>query len=382
MKIKNSSVQSLLKEVSSLTDQGQWQSQISDIVNLINKCIFYLDSADVYMKQYSDINNKQTALMSMKMAQLQDKENKYSDALKNELNDITVERLQQQTYEALAKGYALVTKLAELVTNRPLTYTVVVAGSNGKSSTLASSTLTLEESLSDAVLDFETQGIGLSIRSTQKTINNALNKLTDKGTVGNRFKKNVFQKLKIMKLSDQQKKVWDDLKAVGDAAIIESEDKNKHKTKYGINYGTVTESFMDFYRKGYNIMSGDYSRIHFSYYNMLEKGRNNLTYYKDGDVVYHDSQNKLIHEQIKSLTSFTSTARFDVATLSNVSTPLADLKKIFEAYQEKPDNNVLMQALNKEFTAEEGEGDRKWKGAVSMEVHKFLDDTFGTKYYT
>jgi hypothetical protein len=83
---------------------------------------------------------------------------------------------------------------------------------------------------------------------------------------------------------------------------------------------------MDSYRNGYSGVSSGYGRIHSSYYNMLEKGRNNLAYYKGGDVEYLDSNGKIISEQIKSLTSFTSTSRFDVATLSNVLTPLTHLQ--------------------------------------------------------
>jgi hypothetical protein len=47
-----------------------------------------------------------------------------------------------------------------------------------------------------------------------------------------------------------------------------------------------------------------------------------------------------------------------------------------------PNENILMESLNKEFTAENGEGDRKWNEAISSEVHNFLDETFGMNYFT
>lgn len=378
MRIKNSSVQSILKEVNALTAKNQ-PLPIEDIIALIDQCVFTLESANKYMKQYSKLEDKQTALMQMKIAQLQN--GNYSDVLKTQLNDISEQKLKQDTTEALIKGYTLVTKLAELVTNRSLNYTIVIAGSKGQSSTLASSTLTLEELLSDASLDFGKQGIGLSIRSSQKTIQNALAALNANGTTGNRYKTNVLSKMKSIQLTNQQSSLWEDLKMIGDAAVVET-DQGKHKTKYGINYGTVIESFMDVYRNGYNGVSSGYNKIHSSYYTMLEKGRNNLAYYKGGDVEYIDSNGKKISEQIKSLTSFTSKSRFDVATLSNVLTPLTNLQTIFTNYQSNPNESVLMEALNKEFTANPGEGDRRWDDAISSEVHKFLDETFGMNYFT
>jgi hypothetical protein len=55
-------------------------------------------------------------------------------------------------------------------------------------------------------------------------------------------------------------------------------------------------------------------------YALLEKGRNNLAYYLGGDITDNG-----VDYQVKTLSAYGKVGRFDVATLSNVITPLKQI---------------------------------------------------------
>jgi hypothetical protein len=80
------------------------------------------------------------------------------------------------------------------------------------------------------------------------------------------------------------------------------------------NYGQLAESFMEYYFTPPDDFEDTVEYI----YNLLEKGRNNLAYYLGADI----NAGSAGLWQIKALSTYGSRGRADVATLTNVLTPL------------------------------------------------------------
>lgn len=372
--------------INDILKNNQGQLNITEIKQLIDKCILVLDSAEKYMSEYRQDNaTKQSALEKMYNAQL----NSYDQAtLLNAFNsdkqNISEQALKMKTMEALKEGYALISELSALIMNRPIEYTILTSGRVSGEHVLGQSTLTLDQLLDESSLEFsKAGGIGLKVTATKKNIESALRSLKLEQQMDQRLNnRSVFSNMKLMQLNDNQKNTWSDLVEIGEnasAKVLNDKGNWVRSTKYGLNFGVISESFMELYRNKITPTRG-YNLIHSFYYNLLEKGRNNLAYYKGPDVSYIDDFGNRKNEQIKSLTAYTGKGRFDIATLSNVLFPLRKLQSIFS------DSTImeeqLTEKLQQEFTAKSGEGDRPWNQTVSEEVHGFLDDVFGMNYYS
>lgn len=335
---------------------------ISKILDMVDECIKNLEEAQRYMDEIENHNN--TLLEEMTKAQLQE------SGLKRSASQNVA--LKNKTMKSLMEGYALVTKLREAVTGETIQYNVLLGHSNAK---VASATLNLEQMLSSANLDFGTTGIGLSIRTTEKQITNLMKKLNNPNSdLSKIYSKSVFQQMKEVQLNATDKQVWNNLMNMTDAA--------SGKT-HGINYGNAIESFMEYYRnKDTYVNQGIFKQGSKKgiYYNLLEKGRNNLAYYYGGDINYNVNGQKY-SEQIKGMTSYTKRSRIDVATLSNVLTPLKMIRSTMENFSTfGPD--ILEQQLKEQFTATEGQGDRLFQDEVKQSVESMLDNIFGSQGYS
>ena len=138
-----------------------------------------------------------------------------------------------------------------------------------------------------------------------------LNRIDKGEDLTSKYKRAVLSKMQTMEMDENDKQVWKDLTSVAEQT----------RGSYGINYGTAIESFMRYYRKKDSYIASGITSIESKrgiYDDLLEQGRNNLPYYYGGDIEYGSRHS----EQIKSMTGFTRKSRFDVATLSNVLTPL------------------------------------------------------------
>ena len=339
------------KMIANLRPPGNIQA-INDLIALIEECTETLEKADHYMKEIQ--RGEETTLQKMMEAQIEGKP-MYANI------GAAKTALKMQTIQALIEGYSLVTQLREMVTGQSIGYTVVVGGGT----TVAKAELNLEELLSSANLDFGRNGIGLSIRSTEKQINRMLSRIDKGEDLTSKYKRAVFSKMQTMEMDETDKQVWKDLTAVAE----------RTRGGYGINYGTAIESFMQYYRnKDSYIASGITSESKRGiYYDLLEKGRNNLPYYYGGDVEYGSGYS----EQIKGMTGFTSKSRFDVATLSNVLTPLQSIKQTLYTFRDSGGSGILEEQLQQQFTANDGQGDRPCQDAVRNEVQSMLTEMFG-----
>lgn len=372
--------------IQSILKNNKGQLDIEKIKKLINDCIITLDSAQQYMREYKKEGAiKSSALRQMYNTQLEKYgKEKLMNAISEDKKNINEEMLKKKTMEALKKGYALISELSALIMDRPIEYSIITAGRVSGEHVLSQSTLTLDQLLDDSSLEFsKAGGIGLKVVAAKKDIESALKSLKTETKMDQRLNnRNIFANAKLMQLNTNQKNMWSDLVEIGENASTKVQnDKGNwvRTTKYGLNFGVITESFMGSYRNKMT-SAGGYNLIHSFYYKLLEKGRNNLAYYKGPDISYIDDFGNRKNEQIKSLTSYTSKGRFDIATLSNVLAPLKDLESIFS------DSTLIQENLNErlaqEFTAKPREGDRPWNEAVSAEVHAFLDETFGMNHFT
>lgn len=334
---------------------------INKILDMVDECIKNLTEAQEYMDQVEQYNN--SLLEKMSKAQLQE------SGLKMSASENVA--LKNKAMKSLMEGYALVTKLREVVTGESIKYNIILGSNNTQ---VASATLNLEQMLSSANLDFGVTGIGLSIRTTEKQITNLMKRLNDPNSnLSKSYSKSVFQKMKNVQLNATDKQVWNNLMNMVDTDV----------RKHGINYGNAIESFMEYYRnKDIYVNQGIFKQNSKKsiYYNLLEKGRNNLAYYYGGDITYNQN-GQLYSEQIKGMTSYTKRSRIDVATLSNVLTPLKMIRSTMENFAVFGPE-VLEQQLKEQFTATEGQGDRPFQNEIKQSVESMLDGIFGPQGYS
>ena len=145
--------------------------------------------------------------------------------------------------------------------------------------------------------------------------------------------------------------------------------------KAGLNKGHIGESFID-----YLLNSGMGHEKDLDYiYSLLEKGKNNLAYYRGPDI---ETADKLF--QVKTLSVYGSSqkegasGRFDVAKLSNVLTPLLKIQEVL--MQMAADNEVIdPNRLTQIFIGAEGEGDRPFSKDITEIVQNVIKQEFALK---
>lgn len=229
------------------------------------------------------------------------------NATKNKVSSLYTRR---QIRIAILEGYSVVTLLREQVLNEPVHYKIMSLGrDNSGNNVLLEANPTLAQVLSTASLDTKT--FSLRLTETQHQFNKILAGLDSSEQVIS-LRNTVLKQMQRVQLNPEQSDMWDLMHRIQDAlSTIEG--------AY-INYGQLAESFMEYYFTPPDDFEDSVEYI----YNLLEKGRNNLAYYLGADI---DAGSAGLW-QIKALSTYGSRGRADVATLTNVLTPLRAIQNM------------------------------------------------------
>lgn len=327
----------------------------------VDKCIATLKLAQTELVAKAQVRAKTTALADL-IKDNPDRSEAISEA-KNALK-IAEQALSQTKAEiadqatrrdirlAIMEGYAIVTLLREKITGEVIDYKIMSMGVDGQGQqVLLEAHPTLAEVLSSASLD--SRSFSLRITMTQHQFKKALADL-DKGEQVTSLRNSVLKKMTRVQLTDEQANMWETFVQVKEAL----QDIEGART----NFGQIGESFMEYY---YNGM--DAPTMLDSIYTLLEKGRNNLAYYLGPDVTGGGQL-----WQVKALSTYSSTGRADIATLTNVLNPL----KTISEYLANAVTKDIRIALNEFFRAtKEGQGDRSFNEKVGENVREAISTT-------
>lgn len=262
---------------------------------------------------------------------------------------------------ALMEGYIIVNLLREAIIEKHIDYKVLTIGkgTEGKP-VLFEAHPTMAEVLSASNYD----NLLLKVNITQTHFQKLLSDQTLQGSKTNGLT-SILSQMTQVQLNSAQTEMLENLLNTQEALLsVEGA---------GLNKGHIGESFID-----YLLNSGMGHEKDLDYiYSLLEKGKNNLAYYKGPDV---ETADKLF--QVKTLSVYGSSqkegasGRFDVAKLSNVLTPLLQIQGILmemAAKNEVIDPDKLAAQV---FIGAEGEGDRPFQKDITEIVQNVIKKEF------
>lgn len=334
---------------------------IKVLKNRVDKCIATLKLAQTELVAKSQVRAKTTALADL-IKNNPDRDEAISEAknalriAEQALNQTKAEIANQATRRdirlAIMEGYTIVTLLREKITGEVIDYKIMSMGVDGQGQqVLLEAHPTLAEVLSSASLD--SRSFSLRITMTQHQFKKALADL-DKGEQVTSLRNSVLKKMTRVQLTDEQANMWETFVQVKEA--LQDIDGAR------ANFGQIGESFMEYY---YNGM--DAPTMLDSIYTLLEKGRNNLAYYLGPDVTGGGQL-----WQVKALSTYSSTGRADIATLTNVLHPLQSISE----YLANAVTTDLRASLTKFFTVDRaGQGDRLFGENVGRAVRNAISTT-------
>lgn len=288
------------------------------------------------------------------------------------------EKIRQDTKIALIQGMRVIHQLQTAIQGEEIQYKIVIAGEQ-----MYEANVNLEDVLESSQFDFSKKGgFTLRLTATKSQMQQAINAI-DNVSLQNKINNSVLSKMQKVQLPKgidmtEAKKVWDNLvniktnlesfsrrkminylkNTLGDEEfnkLYRRGNKIKNLPGWKINYGNITEAFYEALTYGdiSNLTSADY-------FQLIEKSRNNLAHYKGGDVE---------NFQIKALSNFedSKVGRVDIATVSNVLTPLT---QIYEAIDSEGIINIS--ALKKVFEKKVGEGDRPFNERIKVKIEEIV----------
>lgn len=243
----------------------------------------------------------------------------------------------------LMEGVAIVELVRQKITGEVIHYKIAAIGLDKQGQEIiVEKHPSLAEVLRQTTLE-DSSGISLKITQTRAQFNELINQLEieEKEDI---IKNNALKKMQRVQLNDQQKIIWNLLKEI------------RVSSGKVLTYGQIYESLQAY--QGEPI-------THETLFNLVQKGINNLPYYKGPDI---DLNGTLF--QLKTLTTLSqkegAIGRFDIATLSNVLTPLKEIRKMLSPLD--------IEKLKKFFNPKQGEGNRKLNQDLSVKIDNIIDD--------
>lgn len=345
---------------------GNIKGNIKTLLQLSQQCISVLETAQNYYKNQITLDSS-SALENMANTQLTKKP--VNRSLQQASSNISKSDLRKKTKQALMAGYTLVNRMRAFSTGEEIQYEIVVAGKK-----LASAHLSMDELLESATLDFSKNGIALRVARSSKILENLINSIdNDNVDLSKKYNQPMMQNMRYIKMSEQDSHIWQQLVSIKeglDAEKLKMDIKGIEASGFTLNYGNLIEAFMEYY---YNKEEYQFDEEHglSSYYKLLEKSRNDLAYYYGPDI---ENQNL----QIKGLSTQGSTGRFDIATLSNVLTPLKQIRDLLaHLSSDEQRATVLKEKLKNKFTVGPGAGDRPFKDDIKNIVKNIISEKTG-----
>lgn len=295
----------------------------SSLQTRISQCIAILEAAKEELSAKNTVVAKFKAVQSITIARdgaealvaAQEALNQAQIALNQAKARVSSNYTRRQIRLAILEGYAIVTILREQLTGETIDYKIMTMGEDGEGNdVLFSAQPTLAQVLSSASLDTKT--FSLRITATQHQFQKLLvNMDAAEPVIG--LRNSILKQMQVIQLDSAQADMWATLKKI-QASLSQIEGAFT-------NYGQLAESFMEYYFIPPDGLEDTVEYI----YSLLEKGRNNLAYYLGADI--NTGQGGLW--QVKALSVYGSRGRADVATLTNVLTPLKEILRMITNIQ-------------------------------------------------
>lgn len=287
---------------------------------------------------------------------------KAKQALEDAKVDLELLQDNNQLKAALMEGYIIVTQLREQLLET-IDYKVLAVGRGADGSpVLFESHPTLQELLSAA--NFDGSSFTLRVNLSCNQFQNLLAQI-DQQSKKNVFKHSILNKMSQVQLNSDQASMLENLLNI---SLALSDVKGA-----GMNKGQAIESFEEYFLNDGGNRSSDVDYI----YSLLEKGRNNLAYYKGPDI---RSASGLF--QVKTLSVYGdkdkegSSGRFNAVVLSSVLQPLIMIRDELSAMKGVLDSSTL---TSKIFLEKEGEGDHLFEEKVGRVVKNVIKQEIGAK---
>lgn len=375
--ITNLNLDDIIAQVEGLIDEltpvalGENNISVAKLTVPIDACIMQLQQAQALL----NVNRAQKKLGTLSKIQKRYKKSGDQDAidfleatmrLKKDSDEIQWlsydQKVRNNTKIALQQGLKIMHNLQSFTTGE-VGYKIILAG---KDLYETKDNLTLDELLNSSELEFSSKGgIALKIQTVTADMELLLKEYSDNNLEYLNSDNTMLNKMKKVELSADEQQIWDNL-----INIKQSLDKIEG-SGFKLNYGNITEAFYE-----YRMNKNKYSQVDGNtYYELLEKSRNNLAYYYGGDVNATNGESW----QIKALSLFGERGRADLATLSNIINPLKEISQTLHSLGTNTSSEKLKQSLVRHFKLQEGQsnGERPFKNEAIQIVKNKIKEVTG-----
>lgn len=348
-------VDAIEAEILELFKKDTYQEiQDQPLVQRITNCIAQLEGLAIMYRSEQTLNSDVLSFLAERSeAGLEGAAAAVYEAQKlifSSMNNLSKKKLRVQLRNCLIEGYAII-NLVRAKFFGEIEYKVMAVGQYNGNDVILEANPSLVKILEAA--HFDSTSMSLAIRQGQRTferysaqLSSMEGELEEMDTMLGMMKK--------VQLSPQEQNAWVAFQRI-QSELMALKAQNPD-LGVAMNYGNLTEAFLQY-------QLDDKKLDVETAYALLEKGRNNLAYYLGGDITDNG-----VDYQVKTLSTYGKVGRFDVATLSNVITPL---KQILSLILTSP--NDLESSLKEFFTAEAGQGDRPFKKEAEEAVKKAID---------
>lgn len=348
-------VDAIEAEILELFKKDTYQEiQDQPLVQRITNCIAQLEGLAIMYRSEQTLNSDVLSFLAERSeAGLEGAAAAVYEAQKlifSSMNNLSKKKLRVQLRNCLIEGYAII-NLVRAKFFGEIEYKVMAVGQYNGNDVILEANPSLVKILEAA--HFDSTSMSLAIRQSQRTFERYSSQLSAlEGELDEMD--TMLGMMKKVQLSPQDQNVWAAFQRI-QTELMALKAQNP-ELGVAMNYGNLTETFLQYQLEDKKL---DVEMA----YALLEKGRNNLAYYLGGDIT--DSG---VDYQVKTLSAYGKVGRFDVATLSNVITPL---KQVLSLMLTQPDD--LQSSLQKFFTAEAGQGDRPFKKEAEEAVKNAID---------
>ena len=343
------------QEIVDLFNQNTY-SEIQDkaLVKRITACIAQLEGlAQMYRNEQSQNSDVLSFLASQNDTDLDGAAAAVQEAQKlifSSMSDMSKKKLRIQLRNCLIEGYAII-NLVRAKFFGEIEYKVMAVGQYADQDVILEANPSLIKILEAA--HFDSTSMSLTIRQSQRTFSRYASQLSDVESEIDELN-TVLGAMKKVQLSPDEQDAWAAFQRIqAELNFLKSQNPD---LGVAVNYGNLTETFLQYQIEGKKL---DVETA----YALLEKGRNNLAYYLGGDITDNG-----VDYQVKTLSAYGKAGRFDVATLSNVITPLKQLLSLLLTSPADLENSV-----KEFFTPGAGQGDRPFKQEAAEAVKKAID---------
>ena len=338
------------------------QIEIKDaaLTQRIIQCIASLEALSIAYQQEKNLNSDVLSFLAEQTGYGMDEAAsavfEAQKVIAESMNDLSKKKKRILLRNYLIEGYAII-NLVRAKFFDEIEYKVMAVGNYGDGDVVLEANPTLVQILE--ATHFDSQNMSLTIRQTQHTFKRYATQLSSiEGELDEMD--TVLGAMKRVQLSKEEQNVWvafQKIKAELDAVNLAHKIETGKSLGISVNYGNLMESFLQYQidEKQFDIDLA---------YALLEKGRNNLAYYLGGDIVDDN-----VDYQVKTLSTYGTVGRFDVATFSNVINPL---RRILNILLNTP-SPAVETTLEQFFTPGSGQGDRNFNAEAEKAVKKAID---------